>query len=258
MLPAPADPPALLEAAYGPTWRVPDPSFKFRSPRSTRRRMFGWCGGLRNRRDYWSSFYGGPESERVPDEPSQFAAWVAERDDAATTLVDLGCGNGRDSLWFARSGRSVLGVDFAPPALREAKGKAKKDGLDARFEVFNLYDLRHALVLGARLAHSGPCSVYARFLPHAVEDDARHNLWRVAQMALARGGRMFLEFRVEGGQPREYAFGDHWRNPLRPEVVAEELARYGGHVVERVEGRGLAPFEGEDPLICRLVVEWNR
>jgi hypothetical protein len=69
---------------------------------------------------------------------------------------------------------------------------------------------------------------------------------------------MFLEFRVEDASPTEYAFGDHWRNPLRPEAVAEELARYGGHVVERVEGRGLAPFEGEDPLICRLVVEWNR
>ena len=46
-LPAPARPEKLLEATYGPGWKVPDPAFHFETPRTTYRRLNGWFRGGR-------------------------------------------------------------------------------------------------------------------------------------------------------------------------------------------------------------------
>src|ERR1700710_57412 len=51
VLPAPANTDAFLTATYGPTWRVPDPAYKFETPTSTHRRLNGWFRGPRVKRE---------------------------------------------------------------------------------------------------------------------------------------------------------------------------------------------------------------
>jgi hypothetical protein len=53
-------------------------------------------------------------------------------------------------------------------------------------------------------------------------------------------------------------FGRHPRTYADPDRIVAEIVRHGGTVVERVEGRGLAPFGRENPAICRLVVSWEK
>ncbi len=43
--------------------------------------------------------------------------------------LDLGCGKGADSLWLARQGWRVTGVDFAPAAIEAARREAHHQGL---------------------------------------------------------------------------------------------------------------------------------
>ena len=56
-LPAPARPEKLLEATYGPNWKVPDPAFHFATPRTTYRRLNGWFRGTRVNRKIWDGRY---------------------------------------------------------------------------------------------------------------------------------------------------------------------------------------------------------
>lgn len=51
------------------------------------------------------------------------------------TLVDLGCGEGRDSIYFARRGFRTLGVDISGVGVRKAKKRASRLGVRARFQV---------------------------------------------------------------------------------------------------------------------------
>ena len=251
-MPAPAEPAKMLEAAYGPNWATPDPSFKFETPRAARRRLNGWFGGLRKERDHWASLFYGPASKSTPTEPSPFARWVAERDEADRPVVDLGCGNGRDALWFASEGRAVEAVDFLASAVRKTRNGARRQSVEVKADIVNLYDLRQALTLGARLAHSGPHTLYARMLVETLRPDGRDHLWRLASMALRDGrSRLYLEFRIDRKEARRSA---RLREVVPPDQVAEELAAHGLRVVERVESRGLAPLGGEDPLVCRLEV----
>lgn len=209
--------------------------------------------------EYWNEFYRSRESVTVPREPSPFACWVGERDSSAGRLVDIGSGNGRDALWFARSGREVLGLDYAASAVAQAKSAASSEGLPATFETFDLYDLGQVLTMGARLAaDGGPGTLYGRFLLHALEDDGRGHLWRLAETALSAGGHMYLEFRTGKDAEAKHVFGEHFRRFLDPDLVADEVEAAGGSVEYREDGHGMAPFRGEDPHICRLVVGWQR
>ena len=257
-LPAPADPEALLEATYGPKWRVPDPSFQFKIRRETRRRIGGWLGGLHVNIKYWDEFYRSQRSADVPREPSAFARWVSERERGTTPVVDVGSGTGRDSLWFAREGHPVLGLDYSEAAIERATSAAAGDGLDnTRFEVLDLYDLRQVMAMGTRLAHEEEDHVlYGRFLVHALEDAGRHNLWRLAEMALNPGGLLYLEFRTGEDENQPHEFGEHFRRYLSPDQVVAEIEERGGTIEHREASHGLAVYRDEDPHVCRVVAGW--
>lgn len=45
---------------------------------------------------------------------------------AVTTLLDLGCGTGADSLFLARRGLQVSGLDYSRVALRRARQSARR------------------------------------------------------------------------------------------------------------------------------------
>lgn len=64
---------------------------------------------------------------------------------APRTLVDLGCGEGRDSIYFARRGYRVLGVDISSVGIRKAEQRASRLGVDVRFQVRDIrtYRLGH-------------------------------------------------------------------------------------------------------------------
>ncbi len=55
-------------------------------------------------------------------------------------LVHLQCHFGLDTLSWARLGARVSGLDFSAPAIDAARDLARKLGIDARFEVGNVYD----------------------------------------------------------------------------------------------------------------------
>ncbi|WP_232686180.1 class I SAM-dependent methyltransferase [Halobacterium zhouii] len=56
-------------------------------------------------------------------------------------VLDVGCGTGELSLYLARQGHDVLGVDFAPRAIAEAQAKARWRRIDANFLVWDALEL---------------------------------------------------------------------------------------------------------------------
>lgn len=252
-MPVPARPLVLLEAAYGPDWRVPNPAFSFTRPRRQRRRMRGWFGGMRERRDAWSRLLTA-SGRRLPSGPSGFARWVAEQEDPGP-LVDLGCGTGRDSLYFARHGFDVTAVDATLGNARRTLRRARPAIRPATVRL-NLDSLRETLSEGAVLAATQQRRVvYARFLLHRMSEHGRENTWRFLRMALHHGGRGYLEFRTDQDELLPKELESTLRTFLRPEDMAAEAHRFGLRVVDRREGRGWSPLGVEDPHLCRMIVE---
>lgn len=56
-------------------------------------------------------------------------------------VLDVGCGTGELSLYLARRGHRVLGIDFAPSAVGQARRKARWRGIEASFLVMDALDV---------------------------------------------------------------------------------------------------------------------
>jgi len=70
-------------------------------------------------------------------------------------LVHLQCHFGLATLDWARRGARVTGLDFSPAAIAAARGLAQDLGLDARFEVGDVYDAPAILGATYDVVHTG-------------------------------------------------------------------------------------------------------
>lgn len=71
--------------------------------------------------------------------PSIFAKEFAKlmKDYEIDSVLEVGCGNGRDSILFAKAGFEVTSIDIVPKAIELAKDNAKKVEVDIKFKVAN-------------------------------------------------------------------------------------------------------------------------
>lgn len=101
-------------------------------------------------------------------------------------VLDLGCGTGELSLYLARLGHRVLGVDFAPLAVRAAREKARWRGVDARFLVWD------ALDLASLAAHVRFGTVTDSAMLHCLPGSDRERVVAGLETVLRPGGRYYV------------------------------------------------------------------
>ena len=233
-VPAPAEPGAVLEAMYGPSYIVPDPSFAYDPPRWLKRQSNAGYGNYRLRRALWQQRLKGQWKDGRPA-ASGFAREVSAQEGRDATIVDVGCGSGSDAVWFAESGHRVIGIDYVVGPLTRLTGLARRRDLPAEFRTVSLYDLRATVAAGAQLAGepAEDLVLYAKDLLDVIEPEGRTNFWLLARTALLRRGRLHLRFRTRGNRAglKEPGF-----RALDPDVIEAEALARGAHVLSRKDG----------------------
>ena len=255
-LPAPARPEKLLEAMYGPSWQVPDPAYHFTTPRTTYRRLNGWFRGIRLLRNDWERRFSLTRTKLPEGAPSALAQLLVEREGMPELLVDLGAGRGGDSLWFARQGVRVRALDFVKQASLAVQQVGRDEELDLVVKDVNLNSLRSWMAEAIRLAHtSGPKVILARNLIDAQAESSREATWRLCELALRDGGRLYLEF-LSG--PRRERNDKALLTPLPVAEIVAELERHGAVIVHQENTHEVKPSGAPGRPLARLVAEWQR
>ena len=82
--------------------------------------------------------------------PQRAFVHLAEAGLVRGPVLDLGCGTGELSLFLARQGHEVLGIDLSPVAVRQAREKARWRRVDASFLVWDALYLDRLAAAGLR------------------------------------------------------------------------------------------------------------
>jgi len=95
--------------------------------------------GFDDARDFWNQRFAVPEYI-FGTEPNLFLTTQAQRFRSGDKVLDVACGEGRNSVWLAERGCEVLGVDISPLALEKARHLAAKRGVSVTFVEADIRD----------------------------------------------------------------------------------------------------------------------
>jgi SAM-dependent methyltransferase len=76
------------------------------------------------------------------DYPRPQPPYVDHADRIIGSVIDIGCGTGANSLFFAERGQEVLGIDFVEKPLEIARQRARERGLGVEFRQMDATQLQ--------------------------------------------------------------------------------------------------------------------
>ena len=80
---------------------------------------------LKSNEKYWNKFYSNVKSSRELTFPSQFAAFTIGEKNKEDCLIEIGCGTGRDSLFFSNFFTNVYAYDKSSVVIKKNIKKFK-------------------------------------------------------------------------------------------------------------------------------------
>ncbi len=204
---------------------------------------------------FWTNFY---SSSVITETPSSFAKYVYEsfEDLKNVSLLDVGCGNGRDSRYFSAGGFKVTGIDQAVSAVENNKNVSRNDETyiagDFTSEEFlktlGLFDL-----------------IYSRFTLHSVSKTNASAFLSHSFNMLNKGGILAIEVRSVNSDmygkgerdkedPDAWIFG-HYRRFVRKEELSNELEKIGYKIIYNQEQSGWSKYKDDDPVLIRIIAQ---
>jgi hypothetical protein len=199
--------------------------------------------------DYWNEYYASEHDHQKI--PSQFAAFVAQEFiNQADLIIDLGSGDGRDSIFFKGCGFNVIAVDNSDQAVRSIGASRQIETLVADVTDLSVMEplIRSFSTAGSRLL------IYARFVLHTLTNDQLERLFDLFAVSLTQEDRVALEFRTpeDDGLPKKT--GKHFRRGVSPAWVLVEMGRRGFNCSYFREGFGFAKYEKDDAHVARVIL----
>jgi cyclopropane fatty-acyl-phospholipid synthase-like methyltransferase len=199
-------------------------------------------------KEYWEKYY---KSQNAPLEPSPFARDIVGLLTRDKTMLEIGCGNGRDSIYFARNGVKVLAIDQA-----ESIGNILPSGIN------NLTFIRDDFVTTKWYREKEYDYIYSRFTLHSITENEEQQVIEKISFSLKRNGILFVEARSirddiyglgEKVSDNEYIYQGHYRRFLNINELKQKIANKGFEFTLCNESRGYAQYKHEDPVVIRLI-----
>lgn len=200
--------------------------------------------------DYWNSYYAKKLTEI--QSPSDFARTVISYLEPGKSLIDLGCGNGRDSIYFLNHHLNVTGIDVSEEAISQLNQLKLENGnfvCDDFVSSKALYQVQYDYI-------------YSRWTMHAISEQQEDELLGNARDALKEGGLFLIEARSvrdslygKGTCVGKHAFiyNSHFRRFMEKEVFARKLENHGFRVISVEEGENFSKTETSNPVLVRIV-----
>lgn len=174
--------------------------------------------------EYWKQY----NAQGIVMRPSTFAYFCMPYLNKGESLLDVCCGNGRDTNYFAEQGLTVISFDYETVNLLD---KVPKFGINLEFD-----------------------NVYCRFVLHAIPEHLEDYVLINSHKVLKTGGLLFIETRSDAGKI-DKSIDNHYRRLINKDELKNKLKRLNFELVYVEEAKGLSVFNDEDPVLIRIVAK---
>lgn len=201
---------------------------------------------------YWTKYY---KKHREMTTPSPFAEYCYSKylsNGQEPALLELGSGNGRDAIYFAKNGINVLGLDIVDEEIRYLNKRKLYKNLLFKCADFSEYIKKDCYDF-----------IYSRFTIHTISNEQETSTLENSYKNLKNGGMLFIEarsvkddmFAKSSKISETEGETDHYRRFLIYENFLENVKSAGFEIVESIEAQGLAKHNDEDPYIVRVIAK---
>lgn len=178
---------------------------------------------------------------------------MAEHIGETGLLIELGCGNGRDALFFSNQlGINVIAIDQCKAEIARLNNAKSNNSLQFVAADFSKYQPKER-----------PRYVYSRWTMHAIDVKTERRTLEWVGRELVRGGKLLIEARSikddlygVGEKVGDNAYiTDHYRRFIDITEIQERIESVGLKIRAATESRGLAVFKDDDPVLVRVIAE---
>ena len=205
-------------------------------------------------KNYWENYY---KEQNTIQKPSLFARYVYEEViQNHATLIELGCGNGRDAVFFANNGLHIHAIDQCENEIKFLSHKFSQ--LDnCFFQVGDFTTLKDDKKFDV---------IYSRFTLHSVSIEQEKNVCHWAHQVLNENGVFCIEVRGQNNEiygkgeavteePNAFIYDNHYRRFLNFDDFTSRLKTIGFTLEYAEEKKGFSPFNGDDETFIRIIAK---
>ena len=129
--------------------------------------------------NYWNTYY--KNNKKIKE--SSFARFAIKKIDKNSKIIDIGCGNGRDSFFFSKNNLNVTAIDISKNAIKNNSLKSNKNLKFLKFDI------------GKNTMSKKFDVIYCRFFVHAISEKNENKLITLIKKIKKKNTLAFFEFR---------------------------------------------------------------
>jgi SAM-dependent methyltransferase len=157
------------------------------------------------------------------------------------SMLELGCGAGNLTTYFAKRGWDAHGVDISACAIDWARERAEQMNLDVDYQIGNVLNLENHASASLDLVLDGHCF-------HCIIGPDRQVFLREARRVLRPKGKLLI-MTMCGGFPREFAGSGVLDEATRCQLIDGVATRYFGDADSIVQEIDDAGFEVQQVVV---------
>ena len=203
-------------------------------------------------KNYWEEYY---KKNAAPTNPSKFAEFCLPKFQKGEVLLEIGCGNGRDSIFFGKNEINVIAIDQSEEEIKKLQSlkypnvtfKAADMVYDKEIYIPNFTDY-----------------VYSRFTLHAIGEKEQLMVMRNVYDSLKKGGLFLIEVRSTNDnifgkgkkvEKNAYIYEGHYRRFIDFNELKEIAKDHNFSIEYAIEGKDLAQYKDSNPTVIRMILK---
>ena len=207
-------------------------------------------------KQYWTEYYA---KNSKPNDASSFAKFILPNLIENKNLIELGCGNARDSIYFAQNKLNVIAIDQVQEEIDYLNENHKEDNI-----LFVADDFTNlAKTESEDIKNTDFDYVYSRFTFHSINEEKENRTLDWIEDNLTPGGCFLLEarslndpmFRQGKALSETENFTNHYRRYMDLNKIIEKLESRNFEIIYKIEDNNLAIHKDDNPYVIRIIAK---